>query len=144
MKVYCTSCKKAIDHRQKLGGLVCNTCDKINDRVYLERIEDGRSNSGTILSWIEFDEAGRGKAIHEDPQIGYSACLDLRATKADLTGLEDMPPIISFSWMTTQATEILEDKKSKECRTIKFKTKNSEYIVYVTKDKDHEARVERN
>lgn len=132
MKIYCKSCKKPTSHRQKLGGTVCNSCDIINHPVYLERLGDGRSNIANTVTWIEWTEDGRGKATHDEPQIGYSLCLDLYSVKPEIKGLEDHPPVSGFTWMTTPLTQIIEDKKTKEYQRVHFKTNNSEYILYVT------------
>ena len=134
MKIYCTQCKKPTVHRQKLHDTVCNKCDRcnLNYPIYLERIHDGRSNVGEKLIWIEWDELGRGKASHDQPQIGYSLCLDPSVIKTELPGLEDYPPIPSHGWMTTTLTSILEDKKYRDYRVIRFTTQNSEYILYTT------------
>jgi hypothetical protein len=129
MKVYCKSCEKPTQHRQKLGGIVCNKCDIINYPIFLLRLGDGRSNIGKKLIWVEWTEDGRGKSVHTDPQIGFSLCLDPYTIKSDIEGL---PSASGFGWMTTEVTEILEDKKSKEYRKVHFKTKNSEYVLHQT------------
>jgi hypothetical protein len=135
MKVYCKSCKKPTEHRQKLGGTVCNSCDVINYPVYLERINDGRSNIGNTAIWIEWTDDGRGKASHPDPRIGYSLCLDPYVIKPDFPGLEDHITTPGYGWLTTSVTEIIEDKKIKSVRQIHFKTKNSEYILHYSTPK---------
>ena len=133
MKIYCNSCEKATQHRKKLYDNVCNKCDTCNYPVFLKRIGDGRSNIGKKAIWIEWDKSGRGKGAHQDPQLGFSLCLDLRVIKpAEELGLTDFPVGTTWGWMTTEVTEILEDKQSKEYRVVKFKTKNSEYVLHVT------------
>jgi hypothetical protein len=132
MKIYCKHCKKIKDHRQKLGGTVCNTCDITNHLVHLERINDSRSNIGNTIAWIEWSKEGRGRTRHPEPEIGYSLCIDPYVIKPDLPGLEDHPPIAGFSWLTTPLTQIIEDKKIKDVRRIHFKTENSEYILHLT------------
>lgn len=133
MKIYCRGCKKPTQHRQKLGGTVCNKCDMINHLAYLERVNDGRCNIGSTVLWIEFDETGRGKAAHEDPQVGFSLCLDPYTIKQEFQGMQGGT---GFTWMTTQVTEILEDVSKKEYRHIRFKTNNSEYELHITKKQD--------
>ena len=129
MKVYCHACAKPTQHRKKLLDIVCNKCDVCNRPIFLQRIGDGRSNIGNKLVWIEWTEDGRGKAVHTEPQVGFSLCLDPYTINPDIEGL---PSASGFSWMTTGVTEIIEDKKSKEYRKIHFKTKNSEYILHST------------
>jgi hypothetical protein len=133
MKIYCRDCKKPTQHRQKLGGTVCNKCDKINHLVYLERINDRRCNIGSTVFWIEFDDAGRGKAAHNDPQIGFSLCIDPYFIKNEISGIQ---PVTGFTWMTTLVTEIIEDIAKKEYRKILFRTQNSEYELHITKKQD--------
>jgi hypothetical protein len=133
MKVYCNRCEKATPHRKKLYDIVCNKCDTCNYPVFLKRIGDGRSNVGHKVIWIEWDNGGRGKGVHQDPQIGFSLCIDLKVAKpAEELGLTDFPVATTWGWMTTEVTEILEDKQSKEYRLVKFKTKNSEYVLHST------------
>lgn len=129
MKVYCKSCEKPTQHRKKMQDIVCNRCDICNYPIFLQRIGDGRSNIGKKLIWVEWNEDGKGKGIHTEPQIGFSLCLDQYTIKSDIDGL---PSASGFSWMTTEITEIIEDKKSKEYHKIHFKTKNSEYVLHVT------------
>jgi hypothetical protein len=130
MKVYCTSCEKPTQHRQKLYDRVCNKCDACNNHpVFLQRLGDRRSNVGNKILWVEWTEDGRGKAVHPDPQLGFSLCIDPYTINPDIEGL---PLASGFGWMTTGVTEILEDKKSKEYRKLHFKTKNSEYVLHVT------------
>jgi hypothetical protein len=124
MKIFCTSCNKITDHRSKLGGSVCNVCDKINYPVYLVRTHDNRSNGGSIVKWIEWDSLGKGKKIHDEPQLGFSLCID---PKVYNFGEMSTP---SFQWMTTEVTEIIEHTRHKDHQIIKFKTKNSEYTLY--------------
>lgn len=132
MKVYCKSCEKPTEHRKKLKDLVCNKCDVCNPPVFLKRIGDGRSNVGSKVLWIEWTEEGRGKGIHQDPQVGFSLCLDPYTINSELGGV---PSASGFAWMTTGVTEILEDKKTKSYRKVRFKTKNSEYVLYLTIEK---------
>jgi hypothetical protein len=132
MKVYCYSCNKPTSHRQKMHDIVCNKCDRCNYPIFLQRVGDGRSNVGKKLIWIEWTEDGRGKAKHSEPQIGFSLCLDPYTIQPDIKGLEDHPPVSGFSWMTTNITEIIEDKILKDYRKIHFMTNNSEYVLHVT------------
>jgi len=51
-------------------------------------------------------------ASHDEPKVGYSLITD--------------PGYLTFGWLTTSITEILEDQGS----YIKFRTKNSIYELY--------------
>ena len=53
-------------------------------------------------------------ASHDEPKAGYSLIID--------------PEYMTFRWLTTSITEILETKE----KYIKFKTGNSIYELYTT------------
>lgn len=77
----------------------------------LVREYDGKTKYSKEIRWVEFDEQGRGKTLHEDIAVGRS-CL--------------MSPLnMYFTWMTTLVTEIL----SQTDNEIKFKTENSTYTL---------------
>ncbi len=121
MKIYCKSCNKPTPHRQK--GVrspvnVCNKCDSTNMPVTLIREGDGLVNHGNTVKFIEWSE-GRGKALHDEPVVGASCVLDLSGP-------------LYWGWMTTEISEILEDVTKSKNRCIKFRTKNSEYTLYLT------------
>jgi hypothetical protein len=108
------------------GATLCHKCSKIisegmTDDLYCEehggghkfkykliRERDGLTIDANKIAWIEFDESGRGKVIHEEPAIDRSLMLE---------------PSISYKWMTTTITEIVEQREG----YIKFKTLNSIY-----------------
>ena len=103
-KLYCTDCKKLTKHTPKLsalmdGYMVCGECSKMN----------GFSRD---VRWVEFDEIGSGKGLHEKPMVGYSLMMS--------------PFGLSFTWMTTIVTEIIEEYDN----YVHFKTENSEYKLY--------------
>ena len=79
----------------------------------LVRERDGLTKYAKRIEWVEWcDEYGTGKATHNEPQVGYSLITDRF--------------LMTFGWLTTSITEILEDQGS----YIKFKTKNSIYELY--------------
>lgn len=82
----------------------------------LVRERDGLSNVGHKAGWIEWNEDGRFKELHDEPAVGRSLILD--------------PQRMSYTWMTTTVTEILEQKEN----YIKFATKNSIYELYKNQD----------
>jgi hypothetical protein len=81
-------------------------------RYKLIRERDGLSNVGHKAGWIEWDEDGTFKELHDEPAVGRSLILD--------------PQRISYTWMTTTVTEILEQKEN----YIKFATTNSTYELW--------------
>ena len=116
-KLYCTDCKKVTKHLPKLsalmgGSMVCGKCSKMNGFCTLIKVgdEDFEKHSKDIR-WVEFED-GVGKALHEKPMVGYSLMMS--------------PFGLSFTWMTTSLTEIIEEREN----YIHFKTENSEYKLY--------------
>ena len=81
-------------------------------RYKLVRERDGLSNVGHKVGWIEWNEDGTFKKLHDEAAVGRSLILD--------------PQRISYTWMTTTVTEILEQKEN----YIKFATTNSIYELW--------------
>ncbi len=81
-------------------------------RYKLVRERDGLSNVGHKAGWIEWNEDGTFKELHDEPAVGRSLILD--------------PQRMSYTWMTTTVTEILEQKEN----YIKFATTNSLYELW--------------
>jgi hypothetical protein len=81
-------------------------------RYKLVRERDGLSNVGHKVGWIEWNEDGTFKKLHDEAAVGRSLILD--------------PQRISYTWMTTTVTEILEQKEN----YIKFATTNSTYELW--------------
>jgi hypothetical protein len=81
-------------------------------RYKLVRERDGLSNVGHKAGWIEWNEDGTFKKLHDEAAVGRSLILD--------------PQRISYTWMTTTVTEILEQKE----KYIKFATTNSIYELW--------------
>jgi hypothetical protein len=78
----------------------------------LVRERDGLTHYSSKFRWIEWNEERRFRADHEDIAIGRSLMLD--------------PHRMSYTWLTTVVTEIIEDRPD----YIKFKTTNSTYELY--------------
>lgn len=78
----------------------------------LVRERDGLTHYSSKFRWIEWNEERRYRADHEDIAIGRSLMLD--------------PHRMSYTWLTTMVTEIVEDRPD----YIKFKTTNSTYELY--------------
>ena len=83
-----------------------------NAKYKLVRESDGLTKYGQEMGWIEFHENGTFKEKHNEPAIGRSCILD--------------PHRISFTWLTTSVTEIVEQRED----YIKFKTRNSNYELW--------------
>ena len=77
--------------------------------MYTLKRSDGLIKRSEDVRWIEFNEDGRGKELHETPKVGL--------------GLIMSPFNIFFTWQTTEVTELLESSEN----YIKFRTKNSDY-----------------
>ena len=82
----------------------------------LVRERDGLTHYGREMGWIEWGYNGRFSDLHKEPKIGLSCILD--------------PHRISFTWLTTSITEIVEERED----YIKFKTKNSNYELWKLKN----------
>ena len=125
MKAYCRSCNNVTRHREKgvrERVLVCNKCDATNMPIVLIK-SNGETHYGTQCKFVEWsgEELGsKAKQMHDEPQIGYSVILDAH--------------FLSFTWLTTPITEILNIGIGKECTTYQFKTKNSEYTLHIAKN----------
>ena len=82
----------------------------------LVRERDGLTHYGREMGWIEFNEDSTFKEKHDEPAIGRSLMLD--------------PHRFSFTWLTTNVTEIVEQRDD----YIKFKTRNSNYELWKLKN----------
>lgn len=109
-----------------IGATLCNECSKIitegmTDDLFCEehggrhkfkytliREHDGLTIGANNIAWIEWSGNGTGKAMHEEPAVDMSLMLE---------------PSISYKWMTTIVTEIVEQRDG----YVKFKTLNSTY-----------------
>ena len=78
----------------------------------LVRERDGLTQYGSKIKWIEWKENGHFKEHYDVPSIGKSLILD--------------PHRMSYTWMTTIVTEIIEERLD----YVKFKTSNSVYELY--------------
>lgn len=84
--------------------------DIITIKYKLTKVDDNfGAKFGEKIAWIEWNENGTFKQKHDEPAIGRSLILD--------------PQHMSFTWMTTTVTEIIEKTDS----FIIFKTENSHY-----------------
>ena len=83
-----------------------------NAKYKLVRERDGLTHYGREMGWIEWGEDSRFKEKYDEPAIGRSCILD--------------PHRISFTWLTTSVTEIVEERED----YIKFNTRNSVYELW--------------
>ena len=79
----------------------------------LVREQDGLTHRASTIKWIEWKENGLYSDSFPDPAIGRSLIAD--------------PIKITYSWLTTPVTEILEQRED----YIKFKTENSVYELFI-------------
>jgi hypothetical protein len=79
----------------------------------LVRERDGLTHHAREMGWIEWNDNGTFKEKHNEPAIGRSCMLD--------------PHRISFTWLTTSVTEIVEQRDD----YIKFNTRNSVYELFI-------------
>ena len=77
----------------------------------LIRENDGLTKESVGVTWIEWDENSRGKAMHDNIAIGRSLLMS--------------PFSIAFTWQTTPVTEIIVQEEN----FMKFNTKNSTYSL---------------
>jgi hypothetical protein len=83
-----------------------------NKNYKLVRESDRLTQHAHEIGWIEWNENGTFKEKHDEPAIGRSLILD--------------PHRMSYTWLTTTITEIVEQRND----YIKFNTKNSVYELF--------------
>jgi hypothetical protein len=88
----------------------------MDENYKLVRERDGLTKYSTDVMWVEWNEDGLFKAKHDTIEVGRSLIMS--------------PFNESFTWQTTDVTEIIENS----INIIKFKTKNSTYTL--TKEKE--------
>ena len=82
----------------------------------LVRERDGLTNQSKDIKWLEWNEEGKVREDHNEPAIGRSLLMS--------------PFNNYFTWMTTDVTEIVEERDD----YIKFKTRNSNYELWKLKN----------
>tara|TARA_R110000868_G_scaffold88546_1_gene246831 strand:+ start:138 stop:485 length:348 start_codon:yes stop_codon:yes gene_type:complete len=78
----------------------------------LVRERDGLTNQSKDIKWLEWNEKGRVRKDYNEPAVGRSLLMS--------------PFNDFFTWMTTDITEIVEERED----YIKFKTRNSNYELF--------------
>ena len=115
-KIYLTQDEKGnLRMDDEMGKLLFGD-PNANAKYKLVRERDGLTHYGREMGWIEWGEDSRFKEKHDEPAIGRSCILD--------------PHRISFTWLTTSITEIVQQKED----YIKFNTKNSVYELWKLKN----------
>lgn len=120
----CKICGKETEHNDKLGALmsgnsVCSVCNtqnpisKMNWKLVRER--DGLTKESNDFIWIEWNRDGTFKEKFKEIAIDRSLLMS--------------PFNRSFTWQTTNVTEIVEQRDD----YIKFKTENSTYELFKIK-----------
>ena len=90
------------------------TYEDIAPRKYkLIRESDGLTNAGDRILWIDWETDGTFHSSHKEPKLGRSLIVD--------------PHHMSYTWMTTVVTEIIEQRED----YIKFRTSNSVYELFI-------------
>jgi hypothetical protein len=87
-----------------------------NAKYKLVRERDGLTKYGREIGWIEWGKDSRFKELHNEPAVGLSCILD--------------PHRMSFTWLTTDITNIVEKQED----YIKFTTLNSVYELWKLKN----------
>jgi hypothetical protein len=82
----------------------------------LVRERDGLTNQSKDIKWLEWNEQGKVREDHNEPAVGRSLLMS--------------PFNNYFTWMTTDITEIVEERDD----YIKFKTRNSNYELWKLKN----------
>ena len=78
----------------------------------LVRERDGLTKHGREIGWVEWKPDGTFGKLHDKPAVGLSCILD--------------PHRMSFTWLTTDITNILEERED----YVKFSTLNSIYELF--------------
>jgi hypothetical protein len=88
--------------------------NKFNWKLVRER--DGLTKQSKDIKWLEWNEQGKVREDHNEPAIGRSLLMS--------------PFNDFFTWMTTDVTEIVEERED----YIKFRTLNSNYELWKLKN----------
>jgi hypothetical protein len=123
MVMYCKECQELTPHRKKGTrniSHVCNDCDSTNFPITLIREFNEIVGRGEQIRFIEW-EGDVFKKLHNEPEVGLSAIID--------------PKYFGGTWLTTPIIEILTDEVVNSTRYIRFKTKNSNYKLYIHGEK---------
>jgi hypothetical protein len=129
----CHKCSKIVTEGFT-SYMYCRDCDPIDflakqeqemeknkhHKYTLRKEEDGSIKYGDEAIWIEWNKDRTFKLSHHEPEIGRSLILDGNR--------------MNYTWLTTQAQEILEVTEDR----IRFRTKNSTYELIENKKNTYE------
>ena len=87
--------------------------DVSTEKYKLVRERDGLTINGNRILWIDWEKNGTFHSSHNEPKLERSLIVD--------------PHHMSYTWMTTILTEIIEQRED----YIKFKTSNSIYELFI-------------
>jgi hypothetical protein len=83
---------------------------------------DGLTKRGDKFGFVEWTGSELGssfKKLHTVAQPGFSCIID--------------PHRMSYTWLTSGITEVVSDEETDTQRCIAFRTKNSDYTLYIEK-----------
>ena len=111
-------------YKKGLSSSSTNASSKIDELGIASQINsylnpnrfDGLTKQSKDIKWLEWNEQGRVREDHNEPAIGRSLLMS--------------PFNDFFTWMTTDVTEIVEERED----YIKFKTRNSNYELWKLKN----------
>lgn len=103
--------KDAMLGKQEMLGQECLVC-RTGVKYSLTRIDDGKIIMGKSIKWIKWKDNGRFKKLFAKPQVGFSCIVDPEYGA-------------SYTWLTTS----IESFKKISANELRFKTKNSSYIL---------------
>lgn len=83
--------------------------DIAKQNYVLVREDDGKQIPCSVIKFIEWEENGTFKAVHDEPAVGRSIVVD-------------PGPHGQFRWMTSAIAEVIDSKH--------IKTNNSTYKIY--------------
>ena len=101
-----------MDNKKEMKKSKFDIDPNANAKYKLVRERDGLTKYGQEMGWIKWNEDGRFEKKHNKPAVGRSCILD--------------PHRISYTWLTTAVTEIVEERED----YIKFKIENSNYELF--------------
>jgi hypothetical protein len=81
-------------------------------KYQLKREHDGLTKEADKIAWVEWNDKGYLKKMHDEPAPGRSLMLDPQYS-------------YSYTWLTTEVAEIQQQTSA----TVQFRTKNSTYTL---------------
>ena len=107
--------KKSITSGTKYNAELVTIHPLSKPKYRLTRLNDGLIKQGNKVQYIIWKEDRSAENMIDEPSVGLSLILD---------------PRLSYTWLTTVITEILEQTDS----LLKFQTENSTYLLETLHD----------